>query len=58
MENLPKVIGDKDISFFVVWLIDYIAGGYYKTTRQQDDKSVWKTVPSEARVTRDEVSGL
>ena len=31
-----------------------------KTTRQQDNKTtrfVWKTIPSEARVTRDEVSG-
>ena len=31
---------------------------YCQTTRQQNNKSVWKTVPSEARVTRDEVSGL
>ena len=31
---------------------------YWQTTRQQNNKSVWKTVPSEARVTRDEVSGL
>ena len=29
-----------------------------KITKQQDNKPVWKTVPSEARVTRDEVSGL
>ena len=31
-----------------------------KTTKQQDNKTtsiVWKTIPSEARVTRDEVSG-
>ena len=31
---------------------------YCQTTRQQNNKSVWKTVASEARVTRDEVSGL
>ena len=32
-----------------------------KTTKQQNNKTtsiVWKTIPSEARVTRDEVSGL
>ena len=31
---------------------------YQQTTKQQDNKAGWKPVPSVARVTRDEVSGL
>ena len=49
---------------FVVWLIAIIANKQHpksnepKSNIQQAIKSVWKTVPSVARVTRDEVSGL
>ena len=40
---------------FDVWLIANIAN---KQRANKATKSVWKTVPSVARVTRDEVSGL
>ena len=54
---------------FVVWLIANIAKKQHPTSDIQQaisnkqrankaTKSVWKTVPSVARVTRDEVSGL
>ncbi|MDY4751411.1 MAG: hypothetical protein SPD44_01645, partial [Prevotella sp.] len=54
---------------FVVWLIAIIAKKQHpksniqkatsqKATSQKATKSVWKTVLSVARVTRDEVSGL
>ena len=54
---------------FVVTSCNIVNQQNNKTTKQQDNKStnqqdnkinksVWKTVPSEARVTRDEVSGL
>ena len=44
---------------FVVWMTANIANKQLPTQQRADKAtiSVWKTVPSEARVTRDEVSG-
>ena len=46
---------------FGIFVVSLNAKSANKTTKQQDKKPtrfVWKTIPSKARVTRDEVSGL